>query len=112
MPLEIRSVAEAESLLGRVRAAADVAARRLKDLTVDPNDGLTVLRSIKLSEFGRHPLEDRDINLIEPVNQAWAYLVSLRAHRSFLLGTQKPEGSDFIWVSRVVLTSLAWCRTP
>jgi hypothetical protein len=52
--------------------------RRLRDLTVDPTRGLALLRSLKFSEFGRHPLEDRNINLIEQVNQTWTYLVSLQ----------------------------------
>jgi hypothetical protein len=65
MPIEIRSVVEVEPLLVRVRAAADVTARRLRDLAGAANDGLTVLRRLKFSEFGRHPVEDRDINLIE-----------------------------------------------
>jgi hypothetical protein len=60
MPIEIRSVAEVEPLVARVRAAADVTAQRLRDLTGDANDGLTVLRRLKFSEFARHPVEDRD----------------------------------------------------
>jgi hypothetical protein len=93
MPIEIRSVAEVEPLIARVRAAADVTAQRLRDLTGDANDGLTVLRRLKFSEFGRHPVEDRDINLIEQVNQTWTYLVSLRA-LPFLF-ERHPEAGGF-----------------
>jgi hypothetical protein len=60
MSIEIRSVAEVEPLVARVRAAADVTAQRLRDLTGDANDGLTVLRRLKFSKFARHPVEDRD----------------------------------------------------
>jgi hypothetical protein len=93
MPIEIRSVAEVEPLITRVRAAADLTAQRLKDLSNEADDGLTVLRRLKFSAFGRHPLEDRDINLIEQVNQTWTYLVSLRA-LPFLFG-RHPEAGGF-----------------
>lgn len=55
MPIEIRSVAEVEPLITRVRAAADLTAQRLKDLSNEADDGLTVLRRLKFSAFGRHP---------------------------------------------------------
>ena len=60
--LEIRSLSDIEPLETRIQVAADLAARRPRELTTGSNDGLVVLRRLKFEPFGRHPLEDRDLN--------------------------------------------------
>src|SRR5258708_10191972 len=77
--MEIRSVAEIEKFETSIRAAAHLAVRRLRELSMGSSDGLAVLRALKFEPFGRHPLESRDLNLIEQINQPWTYLVSFRA---------------------------------
>ena len=68
-----------------VRAAADRTLSALRDLISSKNDGLEVLQFLKFKEIGRHPTEDRHINLIEQVNQSFTYLVSLEAARWLLI---------------------------
>jgi hypothetical protein len=57
------------------------------------SDGLAILRALKFESFGRHPLESRDLNLIEQINQTWTYLVSFRA-LTFLF-ERHPEAGGF-----------------
>jgi len=42
-------------------------------------DPLNLLRKMKFEQIGRHPVEDRSLNLIEQVNQTWTYAVALAA---------------------------------
>lgn len=49
-----------------------------------PGDGLELLRALKFDELGFHPVEDRAINAIEQINQAWTYLVALAAAQLLL----------------------------
>ena len=47
--IEIRSVAEIEPIITRIRSAADLAVQRLRDLST--RDGLDVLRILKFLKF-------------------------------------------------------------
>ena len=91
--MEIRSLAEIEIFETSIRNAADLAVRRLRELSTGSSDGLGVLRALKFEPFGRHPLEPRDLNLIEQINQTWTYLVSFRA-LTFLF-ERHPEAGGF-----------------
>jgi hypothetical protein len=79
MPIDVRSVAEVDPLIAHVRRAGDATLRRIRDLVLSENESLAVLRQFKFATLGRHPLDDRDLNLIEQVNQTWTCLVTLRA---------------------------------
>jgi hypothetical protein len=79
MPTDIHSPAEINPLLERVRFAAARTAQALARLTDSEPDGLEVLRRMKFTEMAWHPLDDRQLNLVEQVNQTWTYLVSLNA---------------------------------
>lgn len=94
MVIEIKSVENVEQFLSRVRAAADETLARLRRFTSHDGDGLALLRRLKFETIGRHPLDDRDLNLIEQVNQTWTMIVSLHATK-FLLG-RHPESGGFI----------------
>jgi hypothetical protein len=61
-----------------VRAAAEKASADLVQLARD-RTGLALLESIRFTEIGRHPLENRALNLVEQVNQTFTILVSLAA---------------------------------
>lgn len=54
---------------------------------------LEALRKIKFDRIGRHPLENRPLNLIEQVNQTFTYLVALKATE--LLLDWHPEAGGF-----------------
>src|ERR1700740_3628219 len=61
-------------------------------MSTGSSDGLAVLRALKFEPFGR-PLEPRDLNQIEQINQTWTYLVSFRA-LTFLF-ERHPEAGGF-----------------
>lgn len=88
-PREISSVQELDQLVTAVRAAADRTVRAVRDILASEGDSLQVLRLMKFSEIGHHPIEERPLNLIEQVNQTFTYLVTLEAARWLL--TRHPE---------------------
>lgn len=47
-------------------------------------DPLDLLRQFKFEPIGRHPIEDRALNLVEQLNQTWTYAVALAAARKLL----------------------------
>jgi hypothetical protein len=79
MPTIVRTIAEIDPLLERVRAAASPTAQVLARLTAAEPDGLEVLRRLKFTEMAWHPIDDRSLNLVERINQTWTYLVTLKA---------------------------------
>ena len=48
---------------------------------------------MKFGAIGRHPIEDRELNIIEQVNQTFSYLVALNAARWLLAA--HPEAGGF-----------------
>lgn len=84
--LEVTTTRDLDRLSHDIRAAADRTVRALRDILRSESDSLQVLRLMKFSEIGHHPLEDRALNLIEQVNQTFTYLVTLQAAR-WLLAT-------------------------
>jgi hypothetical protein len=79
MPTIVRTIAEIDPLLERVRAAASPTAQVLARLPAAEPDGLEVLRRLKFTEIAWHPIDDRSLNLVEQINQTWTYLVTLKA---------------------------------
>jgi len=103
----------------RVITSADVAISRL---IASPERGIDLLARIKFEPIGRHPTEDRDLNLIEQVNQTFTYLSTLRAtkilfdlHPEILagfrlnLGTQ--SGSDIESVEHGLVAAEVFAAT-
>jgi hypothetical protein len=82
--LEIRSSQELDQLVRSVRSAADRTVRTIRDILDSESDSLQVLRLMKFSEIGHHPVDDRRLNIIEQVNQTFTYLVTLEAARWLL----------------------------
>jgi hypothetical protein len=74
----IDNIQQIEPKRAAVRAAAEQATTELARLSRD-RTGLTLLESVRFMEIGRHPLEDRVLNLVEQVNQTFTILVSLAA---------------------------------
>lgn len=52
------------------------------------------LRQMKFGRLGRHPIEDRALNVIEQVNQTFTYMVALNAARWLL--DRHPEAGGFV----------------
>jgi hypothetical protein len=73
-----------------VRAAAERTVGELRDIINTKRDSLQVLRLMKFSEIGHHPLEDRSLNIIEQVNQTFTHLITLEAAR-WLFARHSPQ---------------------
>ncbi len=73
---EVNSINDVRGLETRIMAAAHRAATEIR---ATGGTGLEFLRRLKFEECGRHPTDDRPLNLIEQVNQTFTYLVTCRA---------------------------------
>jgi hypothetical protein len=79
MSITIHTVNEIDSLHDKVRAAATRTTNALAALMKSELDGLGVLRQMKFTEMAWHPIDHRQLNLVEQINQTWTCLVSLKA---------------------------------
>jgi hypothetical protein len=52
-----------------------------------------MLKSMKFETVGRHPVEDRPLNIVEQINQTWTYAVAAAAARQLL--KMHPEAQGF-----------------
>jgi len=86
----VRSVEDADRLMDRIRASA---ARVHDDIAALMGDPFEMLRRMKFDPIGRHPVEDRPLNLVEQINQTWTYAVAVAAARQLLL--LHPEAGGF-----------------
>ena len=77
-PLLISSLADVAVLRQRITGAAARAHSALTRLLSELS-ALQLLTTLRFSEAGFHPLEDRPLNLIEQLNQSLTCLVSLAA---------------------------------
>jgi hypothetical protein len=75
----VASPAEIGPLLERVQTAAACTAQMFSTLVASRTEPLELLRQFKFQKIGRHPLEHRELNFIEQVNQTWTCLVTLNA---------------------------------
>ncbi len=88
--IEITSATQIDELLGQV----DTAARRTHDwLLAHAEDSIALFKAMKFDPVGRHPVEDRPLNIIEQVNQTWTFTVALLATRQLL--KLHPEAQGF-----------------
>ena len=79
MPVHtVANQAAIETLREAVLSSAKVAVDSLRTLLAEPR-AIDALAGMKFSEAGRHPVEDRNLNLVEQINQTFTYLVSLAA---------------------------------
>ena len=78
MPIEtIHSEIDLRRLRHRVEEAATRAWESLRQL--DDLPPLQRMAALRFTALGRHPIEDRALNLIEQVNQTFTYLASFAA---------------------------------
>lgn len=80
--LIVRSVADADLLMDRVRTAAASVRSWMARQTGDPLD---MLRRMKFEPVGFHPVGGHALNIVEQINQTWTYCVALAAARQLLL---------------------------
>src|ERR1700736_2899718 len=77
----IRSQADIAYWMGVLRASAEQAQSTIAQ---HAGDSLDLLRLMKFELFGKHPVEDRRLNLVEQINQTWTYAVALAAAKVLL----------------------------
>jgi len=78
MPMHVRSLADVDSHFKTIRRSA----AHIRDLLIASKDQpLDLLRRMKFELIGRHPIDDRELNLVEQINQTWTFAVALAATR-------------------------------
>src|SRR4051812_2480052 len=82
-----------EELASNERLVIEAAERTAEAIRALPGSGIELLRTMKFEECGRHPTEDRCLNLIEQVNQTFTYLATFRAVRHLFVS--HPDVSAF-----------------
>jgi hypothetical protein len=90
MFLEVTTSEDVDRYMGLIRASAAYAHDWIAAFKGDPLD---FLRDLKFSPVGRHPIEDRPLNLVEQINQTWTYAVALEAARKLI--ELHPEAGGF-----------------
>src|SRR5690606_38356330 len=77
----VGSPADADRLLDRIRASA----KRAHDwIAAQAGDPLDMLKRMKFEPVGFHPIEDRELNVVEQINQTWTYFVAASAAKQLL----------------------------
>jgi hypothetical protein len=80
--LIVRCIADADSLMGKIRTAASSVRSWIANQGGDPLD---ILRRMKFEPVGFHPIHGHALNIVEQINQTWTYCVALAAARQLLL---------------------------
>src|SRR4051794_17433147 len=89
MILSVQTVEEVDEWVARIEKSTAIAMSNL----AEAGSHIEALRKIKFEPIGRHPVEDRPLNLIEQVNQTFTYLVALQATRWLI--TRHPDALGF-----------------
>ncbi|MBE0619150.1 MAG: hypothetical protein IH605_01015 [Burkholderiales bacterium] len=92
MQIVIRHPADLDSHARQIRLSADRAVGAIKALVAHEPDSLQILNALRFTEMGRHPLEDRPLNLVEQLNQTSTCLVAGEAARFVLERHPESEG--------------------
>ena len=79
--MKIKDLCQLQREQEKIRQAARIACENLKKLSDDPLD---TLHKLRFEKYGRHPWEDRELNLIEQLNQTFTAMTSLAAARRLM----------------------------
>lgn len=80
--ISISTEDEAKEYIKTIKESMDITVRRIEEsIQLNPNN---LFYKMKFTELGRDPLEDRNLNIIEQLNQLFTYLVSFKAVRYLL----------------------------
>lgn len=91
--IRINNIADIDKIKEALVNAAENTRKKLLELCSNKS-GVDVLYDMKFLQSGRDPIEDRDLNIIEQLNQQFTYLVSLEATRYLI--TEHPREVPFI----------------
>lgn len=88
--IKVRTRQDADTLMLRLSASA----QRVHDwISAQKGDPLDMLKRMKFDPIGFHPVEERELNFIEQINQTWTYAVAIAAARELL--DLHPEAGGF-----------------
>jgi hypothetical protein len=79
--MSVRTSADVERYLVRIIASTRRAQERIAALDIS---SLELFRLMKFGSVGFHPIDEREINLVEQINQTWSYIAALAAARLLL----------------------------
>jgi|SRR5713101_6593010 len=89
--MSVRTSADVDQYLARVIASTRRTQERIAALDIN---SLKLFRLMKFEAFGFHPIDAREINLIEQINQTWSYIAALVAARWLLAKHEDSGGFD------------------
>jgi hypothetical protein len=79
--LTIHTHGQIDQHLQIIWKSAEASSLALSELLVRPTN---LFRCMKFETLGRHPIEDRPLNLVEQINQTWTFVAALEAVRILL----------------------------
>jgi hypothetical protein len=82
MYLKVQTAEDVDRHMDQLRASARRAQEWIASQAGDPLD---LLRRMKFETIGFHPIEDRELNFLEQINQTWTFAVALAAARQLLV---------------------------
>jgi hypothetical protein len=81
MYLRVQNSTDVDHYMDQLRNSA----RRVQAwVAAQSGDPLDLLRRMKFDPVGYHPIEDRQLNFLEQINQTWTFAVALAAARQLL----------------------------
>lgn len=69
--MSVKTSADVDRYLGRIIASTRRAQERIAALDIN---SLELFRLMKFGSVGFHPIDEREINLVEQINQTWSYI--------------------------------------
>lgn len=81
MPLIVNRTQDIDQYIASIHQSSTRAVTALIALANNPNH---LFWEMKFRQMGRHPIEDRPLNLVEQINQTWTFVTALEATRILL----------------------------
>lgn len=97
MNIDVNTVDEIQLLTETIFAHLDESLKRIRALEGDPFEAA---KRMPFDKIGIHPIEYRELNFVEQLNQTFTYLVALKATGFLLREHPEAGGSSSPWCSR------------
>jgi hypothetical protein len=99
--MSVKTLADVDRYLTRIIASTRRAQERIAALDIN---SLELFRLMKFGSVGFHHLiDEREINLVEQINQTWNYIAALAAARLLLSMHQEAGGFELATVAHAAL---------
>jgi hypothetical protein len=90
--MSVRTSADIDRYLARIIAATRRAQERIVALDIN---SFELFRLMKFGSIGFHPIDERELNLVEQINQTWSYVAALAAARHRRYGNDQTKRTAF-----------------